>query len=512
MSKAMEDNTFHVACCVMRQAVPNGLSALAMMMVGFTTVLFVSQLHDSKILGGVGVGSMLYNIFGLSLGVGMTSALDTLVSYTNGAGLYERSGVHLQRACVVCTLVCAPSSLILYFTEDFLLRIGQDPLTAHEAGLYVRGAIPSMWFLYMSNAIGTYLRAQTIPHASVYATWTSNILHVMNCYFFIYQLNMGAFGAGLAFSVTQVINCVFVAAYIQFIRPGVTQKSWLRWNCQHATSNLYGFIEKALPCAMLMWAEWWCSEVMTLLAGYLGVLSLAAHTAVLQVFVLVYMSLGGFSCAAAVLVGNAMGASSPALAKRNALVTSAVMLVVCTVVDLVIWCLSDSIPGIFTADPEVEMQIKSLLEILLIVIPLDSLQSVIDGLFRGLGKQGTAFKVKLCCMWGIRLPTAGYLALYCGLGVQGIWWGSTIGLLITMIVYVFLALRIDWDQEADAAHKAYQPLSGSPSQDLHSRTRTLSSQSTGSGVFFSPPPFGPTVSSCGLGEEGDGIVGDLEAL
>merc|ERR1719272_452490 len=103
---------------------------------------------------------------------------------------------------------------------------------------------------------------------------------------------MGAFGAGLAFSVTQTFSFLFLLGYVHFVRPGVTQKSWIRWDWQASTSNLRGFLDKALPCAMLMWVEWWCAEVMTLMAGYLGIAALAAHTAILQIFVLIYMTAG----------------------------------------------------------------------------------------------------------------------------------------------------------------------------------------------------------------------------
>merc|ERR1719373_132737 len=116
---------------------------------------------------------------------------------------------------------------------------------------------------------------------------------------------------------------------------------------------------------------------------------------------------------------------------------------------------SEAISRLFTSDPDTQADVASLLLILLLVVPLDSLQTVIDGILRGLGKQALAFKVKICCMWGVRVPLAIYMGFYAGLGVRGIWWGSAAGLGATMAIYTVLLLRIDWEAETSQCD-AYQ--------------------------------------------------------
>jgi len=138
------------------------------------------------------------------------------------------------------------------------------------------------------------------------------------------------------------------------------------------------------------------------------------------------------------------------LAKRSAVVVWLVMLAACSVIDAVLYFQTDALCRLFTQDEEVHEQLASLFHIMLVVVPLDCLQTVIDGILRGLGKQGLAFKVKLCCMWGIRVPLAVYLGFYTPLGVAGIWWGSAGGLAVTMAIYVLLVFRVDWQAEVDA--------------------------------------------------------------
>eukprot|EP00928_Gymnodinium_smaydae_P087947 TRINITY_DN72118_c0_g1_i1.p1 TRINITY_DN72118_c0_g1~~TRINITY_DN72118_c0_g1_i1.p1 ORF type:complete len:518 (-),score=102.78 TRINITY_DN72118_c0_g1_i1:132-1649(-) len=493
----MAASTLALAKDVVRQAFPNALSQLAMVLIGFITILFVSRTEDKATLGGVGIGSMLYNILGLSLGCGITSALDTLVSQSNGATQYRRSGIYLQRAIVIASAVCLPACVLLLCTEPILVAIGQEAEVAARAGDYVRGTVISMWPLYMSNAVGVYLRAQRLPEASAYATWLSNVFHVGSCWLFITHLRMGAFGAGLAFSCTQVASCVFLISYVHCVRPGVTKLSWIRWEWKEASSGVRAYLALALPCAMLMWAEWWCAEVMTLLAGYLGVAGLAAHTSVLQIFILIYMTSGGISCAAAALVGNAIGAGDADLARRSALVTTGVMLVTCAVIDLLIFLNTDVLASLFTSDPEVHGTVVGLFHILLLVVPLDSLQTVIDGILRGLGRQMLAFKVKIVCMWGVRFPLAVLLGFRANLGVSGIWWGSAAGLAATMAAYVPLVLVTDWDAEVRKCEHGYRKLSAVSAASLEQRTASPGTPCVAApGMCFRSPDASVAFSIC----------------
>ena len=133
---------------------------------------------------------------------------------------------------------------------------------------------------------------------------------------------------------TATVISFYCARYIHLQRPGNTQESWVTWHWKEATSNLQQYVGLALPGAILMWAEWWCAEILTLLAGLLGVSALASHAIVLQCFLLLWTVSCGFSNAAASLVGNAIGAWDSGLARRTACMISLVMVVAVVVIDV----------------------------------------------------------------------------------------------------------------------------------------------------------------------------------
>ena len=105
------------------------------------------------------------------------------------------------------------------------------------------------------------------------------------------------------------------------------------------------------------------------------------------------------------------------------------------------------IARVFTTDTLELETMGSLFNILLIMLPVDSVQTVIDGILRGLGRQSVAMKIKLMCMWGIRFPLAYYLGLHTQLGISGVWWGSCVGLGCAMCFYFALVARTDWQSD-----------------------------------------------------------------
>ena len=126
----------------------------------FTNILFVSHSSgDDKenMLAGVGIGNIIYNMVGVSICFGLSSALDTLCTHAYGAKLYYLMGCYLNRARVILTLVFIPVLFIMAFIESLLLLINQDKEISYYAGCYCRGLLPGLWFFYQTDAMRRYI-------------------------------------------------------------------------------------------------------------------------------------------------------------------------------------------------------------------------------------------------------------------------------------------------------------------------------------------------------------------
>lgn len=118
---------------------------------------------DTKLF--VDVATMFTNSSALSIGFGLSSALDTLCSQAYGAQRYKQIGIYLQSAIIVIFGFClVPIFLLNWHTETFLLLVGQDPHVAKLAGEFSRITVfgtPFLFIYEMQATAGTEHGAST---------------------------------------------------------------------------------------------------------------------------------------------------------------------------------------------------------------------------------------------------------------------------------------------------------------------------------------------------------------
>ncbi|RXH78807.1 hypothetical protein DVH24_002325 [Malus domestica] len=84
-------------------------------------------------VGHLGEATSFASVTGLSLIIGMGSALDTFCGQSYGAKQYHMLGIHLQRAMLVLGLVCIPLATVWFNAGHILKFLGQDPEIAAAA-------------------------------------------------------------------------------------------------------------------------------------------------------------------------------------------------------------------------------------------------------------------------------------------------------------------------------------------------------------------------------------------
>ena len=94
-------------------------------------LIFLGQLQNPALLAGVGMGTCIQNICGISIVIGLNNALETLASQAYGSKDLEICGVYLNRARFMLLIVFIPSFLILRQTEWILVLMGQNADVAY---------------------------------------------------------------------------------------------------------------------------------------------------------------------------------------------------------------------------------------------------------------------------------------------------------------------------------------------------------------------------------------------
>jgi MATE family multidrug resistance protein len=196
-----------------------------------------------------------------------------------------------------------------------------------------------------------------------------------------------------------------------------------------------------LPAASQITLEVGVFAAATALAGRLPAAALAAHQIAINIAAFTFMVPLGVGSAGAVRVGQAIGRRDPAGAARagwTALLFGAGFMTCSAALFLL---LPGVLIGAFTADRRVLDVGVSLLMVAALFQLFDGIQAVATGVLRGLGDTRTPMIWNLAGHWFVGLPLGYFLCFTFGLGVIGLWWGLSSGLIICGV-----SLLIAWSK------------------------------------------------------------------
>jgi MATE family multidrug resistance protein len=195
------------------------------------------------------------------------------------------------------------------------------------------------------------------------------------------------------------------------------------------------------PAASQMLFEVGAFSVATLLAGRLSPDILAAHQIVLNSASLTYMVPLGFSAAAAITVGHAVGAGDRARARRGgsmAIVIGAIFMALAATAFLTI---PQVLIHVYTHDLQTVAVGVRLLAVAAVFQIFDAIQGIGTGALRGLGKTRGPMLINLVAYGVIGLPVGYILCFKTSLGIYGLWSGLTLALIFAAGLVLALWLK-----------------------------------------------------------------------
>eukprot|EP00747_Dinoflagellata_sp_TGD_P113623 gnl/TRDRNA2_/TRDRNA2_171755_c0_seq5.p1 gnl/TRDRNA2_/TRDRNA2_171755_c0~~gnl/TRDRNA2_/TRDRNA2_171755_c0_seq5.p1 ORF type:complete len:542 (-),score=67.99 gnl/TRDRNA2_/TRDRNA2_171755_c0_seq5:128-1591(-) len=432
-------------------AVPNMVSYLLTFANEVTNIIMVGRTGSSAELAAVGAGNMMQNCIALSVGIGIASGLDTLISQSHGAEQHELSAYHLQRCRIAVTLQLFWMVPALAFSERLLLLARQPVEVAHYAGQYNRAAVLGLFAMLQFQAAQKFLQHCGKATSVAVINGVTTVLHVGWCALFVLYLRLGNFGTGLANTVTWWSQFLLTTLLLAWVAPstGVSRQGAL-WFQRPGLCKLGSYMRVALPSTVQMCSEWWFFEINVLLAGRLGSLAQAAHAASMNFYFICFMIPLGISISTATLVGNALGANKPQKARR--------LLRTCVSLNVGCWLVIATctllfrkyIAAVYTKTADAQKVVQHLLCILAFAGLFDSSQNVMGGALKGMGKQDIGALTNIASFYGIQLPTACVLAFALHMGVSGIWY-SFFGTALACSAFLIVFCRLDYKQLARQA-------------------------------------------------------------
>jgi multidrug resistance protein, MATE family len=172
----------------------------------------------------------------------------------------------------------------------------------------------------------------------------------------------------------------------------------------------------------------------TFAAGYLTPVALAAHTIALNYASVSYMVPLGIGAAAAVSVGHAIGAGDPARARRAGWLALALGTGFMVCAGIVFLVAPRPLIFLYTHDARVLAVGPSLLWIAAAFQIFDGIQTVSTGALRGLGETRGPMLANLIGYWVMGLPLGFILCFVLKWGINGMWIGLTLSLIVIALV------------------------------------------------------------------------------
>uniref|UniRef100_A0A8C8Y087 Multidrug and toxin extrusion protein n=1 Tax=Panthera leo TaxID=9689 RepID=A0A8C8Y087_PANLE len=437
-------------CCpALRRLVPVGFGAEVWTLFALSGPLFLFQVltfmihivssvfcgHLGKVeLASVTLSVAFVNVCGISIGIGLSSACDTLMSQSFGSPNKKHVGVILQRSTLVMLLCCLPCWALFLNTHNILLLFRQDPAVSRLTQEYVLIFIPAL----PVSVTASGCLFQGIVWPQVLSGIVGNCINGLGNYILVSVLSLGVRGSAYANTISHILQTIFLFLYI--VLKKLHLETWAGWSGQ-CLQDWGPFFSLAIPSMLMVCMEWWAYEIGSFLMGLLSVLDLSGQAIIYELATTVYMIPLGLSNAVCVRVGMALGAADTVQAKRWA---QSGML--CTGGDVLM--LQMNVLSGFSRRQVIAL-VNKVLPIYTVFQLFEAICCVYSGVLRGSGKQAFGAVVNTVMYYVIGLPLGIVLTFVVRMGIMGLWLGMLACGLLGAAAFAVYTTRMDWKLAAE---------------------------------------------------------------
>ncbi|KAG3270286.1 multidrug and toxin extrusion protein 2-like [Ictidomys tridecemlineatus] len=426
---------------------PVFLAQLMIFLISIVSSIFCGHLGKVE-LDAVTLAVSVVNVTGISVGTGLASACDTLMSQSFGGKNLKRVGIILQRGILILLLCCFPCWAIFINTENLLLLLKQDPEVARIAQIYVMIFIPALPAAFLFQLQTRYLQSQGIIMPQVITGIAANIVNVGMNALLMYALDLGVVGSAWANTTSQFFLSALLFLYVWWKKIYID--TWGGWT-RECFQEWGAYIHLAIPSMFMLCIEWWTFEVGTFLAGLINVTELGAQAVIYELASAAYMVPFGFGVAASVRVGNALGAGNAEQARCSCTSVLLCASVCALALGVLLAALKDVVAYIFTSDKDIISLVSQVMPIFAPFHLFDALAGTCGGVLRGIGKQKIGAILNAIGYYIFGFPIGVSLMFAAKLGIIGLWSGLIVCVFFQALFYLIYILRTNWNRVAEQA-------------------------------------------------------------
>jgi MATE family multidrug resistance protein len=425
---------------LLQLALPIVAGELGWMTMSLVDTMMVGRL-STEAMGGVSVAGILFYAVA-TFGIGLMFGLDPLVAQAFGAGDVRDCHKSLLNALWMAVPLAPILMLICWGWGPVMTWVEVNPAVLREAKPYLAALNWSLPPLLVYSALRRYLQAMSLVRPVMFAMVSANLVNAFVNWVLIFgELGfpkMGSEGAGWATTISRVYMAVVLgmAVWWQDRRLGT---SLFDTDLRPDLERICRLIALGFPAALQIVLEVSIFALATTFISRLDPASLAAHQIALSACSYSFMVPLGLGSAAAVRVGQLIGARDLAGAARAGWTAILIGVVFMGCAGIFFLAAPSLIARAFTTDPAVIKASAIMLALAALFQLFDGAQGVATGALRGAGNTRVTAIAHGVGYWGLGLPLGYWLCFGAGWGAPGLWTGLSFALIV-----IGIALAMVW--------------------------------------------------------------------
>ncbi len=293
---------------LLRLATPIVLARSGIIMMSTVDMLMVGR-YDSKEMAYLSIGSSLIMPI-VVIGLGLLTGTLVLTANRFGAGEIRQCGEIWRQSLLYAIFIGLVGLLIAQASEPILIAFGQTPELVVQGGnvMQITGLGLPAFMVILTTAF--FLEGIKRPIPWMIVMIIANVVNIVLNWIFIFgELGvsaMGADGAAWATTVVRYISAAMLIGYVLWMGDhhvfSVRGRLWTPWRSWMRQRRI------GYAASISLAAETNAFAVITVFAGWIGILPLAAFGITFNLITMVFMVTLGLGSATSVRVGMAHGA------------------------------------------------------------------------------------------------------------------------------------------------------------------------------------------------------------
>jgi len=399
--------------------------------------IIVGHFTDTTQLAAVSLVNSIF-ILVMVIGLGISYGLTPLIAQENGKQNYEECGKLLSNSLIINILIGIMLYIIVHFGVLLAIdHLDQTPAVVAYAKPYLGLLSISIIPLLIFQTFKQFAEGLGFTKQAMFVSIWGNAINIILGIIFVKGMfgikSMGVSGVGLSTLIDRLLMATAMTIYV--LKSKHFKKYLINFKATFMDKvRTLKIIKIGAPVAMQYSFEISAFSGAAVLIGTIGATEQAAHQIGISLAAMTYMIASGIASAATIKTGNNFGQHHFEDLRKSAIASYHVILLFMSCTAIIFVLANHLLPFIYTNDLGVINIAAQLLIIAGFFQLFDGTQVVGLGVLRGIGDVNIPTVITFLAYWVVGIPIGYLLGFTFDMGVYGIWYGLTFGLLTASIL------------------------------------------------------------------------------